>query len=83
MGDTVPTEITATEILFYESRCAIAEVTPVGEAGSTWQVAAECRGEGEEWMVPFVFASVAIGEQPSMVIINMDYGTAWLTEQCD
>jgi len=81
-GDTVPTEITATEIRFYESRCAIAEVAPVGEAGSTWQVAGECRGEGEEWEVPFLFAILESGERQSMVIINMDYGSAILTERC-
>lgn len=81
-GDTVPTEITATEIRFYESRCAIAEVTPVGEAGSTWQVAAECRGEGEEWLVPFLFAILETEARQSMVIINMDYGRACLTERC-
>lgn len=82
LGDTVPTEITATEIRFYESRCAIAEVTPVGEAGSTWQVVAECRGEGEEWLVPYLFAILETSERESMVIINMDYGTARLTERC-
>ena len=83
VGDTVPTEITATEIRFYESRCAIAEVTPVGDAGSTWRVAAECRGEGEEWTIPFLFATLVVGERPAMVIIDMDYGGVRLTERCD
>ena len=81
-GDTVPTEVTATEIRFYESRCAIAEVTPVGEAGATWQITAECRGEGEQWSVPFLFAILETDGHQSMAIINMDYGTARLTERC-
>ena len=82
-GDVQPIGITTTEILFYESRCAIAEVKPVGEAGLTWQIAAECRGEGEEWTVPYLFAALEVGGRQSMVIINMDYGSAWLTERCD
>ena len=83
VGDTVPTEITSAEIHFYESRCAIADVTPIGDAGSTWQIAAECRGEGEEWTVPYLLAVLDVEGRQSMVMINMAHGRAWLTERCN
>lgn len=81
-GDSVPTEITATAIHFYESSCAIADVKSVGEAGTTWRVEAECSGEGEQWTVEYLMATIADSQPQTLVMIEMDYGAAWLMERC-
>lgn len=82
-GDIIPIVITSSELLFYESRCGLADVKPVGEAGMTWQVDAECSGEGEQWIDNYIFALTADSEPQTLVMIDMGYGDAWLLERCD
>ena len=81
-GDLVPIEITSTEIRFYESRCPIAEVDPVGQSGGTWTVTVECSGEGETWTVPYVFALLDAGQDRQLVMIDMSDGFASLRGAC-
>ncbi len=81
-GDLVPTEITSTEVLFYESRCTIVEVEPIGDPVSTWAVKTECHGEGDTWIWPYVLAFVDVGQNRRLVVINMDNGSATVREAC-
>jgi hypothetical protein len=81
-GDLVPTEITNSEIRYYESSCSFVQVDPVGEYGTTWNATVECSGEGTTWQETFVIAIHDLDQGQMLSMIDMTDGYARLSERC-
>jgi hypothetical protein len=82
----VPTEIHGQEVQYYESRCTIDDLVPIGgEGSSAWRVKLTCSGEGETWQSDSLFA-IDYGNQqqrPQWIDIDMETGSVVVRQYCD
>lgn len=85
-SDLVPTEIHGNEIQYYESRCTVDDLVPIGGEGSqAWRVKLTCSGEGETWTGDEIFA-IDIGtgaSRPQLIEIDMETGMVIARQACD
>jgi len=81
-GDTVPAEITSTEMLFYESSCTFNSVDLIGDAGMSWRVSVECSGEGYTWPVDYIFALNEVDQGQVMTFVDLTDGYTWMADFC-
>lgn len=82
-GDLVPTEITATEIRYYESRCQFSQIEPIGDRGVSWRVTAQCSGEGMTWPVSYIVGLYDVQQGQMLSMVNLTNGNTWLAERCE
>lgn len=85
-SDLVPTEVHGNEIQYYESRCTIDDLAPIGGEGSTaWRVKLTCSGEGETWHGDSLFAidHGTSERRPQWIDIDMETGSVVVRQYCD
>lgn len=84
-GDSIPTVFESRRIVYYESECAIGEVTAIGSADQAWTLNVSCAGEGETWERTILLALDGDheGNRRQLIEVDLDDGYVIARELCD
>ena len=83
-GDSIPTVFESGRIVYYESECAIGDVTAIGSADQAWRLKVSCAGEGETWDRTILLALDGDdeGNRRQLIEVDLDDGHVVAREPC-